>query len=179
MTQSTHARRPRTGSKTIRSMSWHGQHSLQTSIPLNIFGVFSKGSLPTTKGHQPRWRSCGTEYRWNGRQSHSGSVRDWLRACLTGLRLFYRLREGIPSTRLDNLEYVWHWLHNRFQAMASKMTQYLKKYSCVRLSSSTVRKPRNIAIEHNLHDSDQMSRYRDICRKALIYHFWKQFCQVL
>ena len=63
--------------------------------------------------------------------------------------------------------------------MASKMTQYLKKYSCVRLSLSTVRKPRNIAIEHNLHDSDRTSRYRDIRRKALIYHFWKQFCQVL
>ncbi len=42
MTPSTQARRPRHGSITMNIKSYHGQHSPQTSIPLNIFGVISR-----------------------------------------------------------------------------------------------------------------------------------------
>ena len=39
MTPSTPATRPETGFKTMTSMSCYGQHTLQTSIPLNTSGI--------------------------------------------------------------------------------------------------------------------------------------------
>jgi hypothetical protein len=49
MTLSTLAKRPKPSFKIIEFMLWTGQLSLQTSIPLSIFGNSSSSCLPSMK----------------------------------------------------------------------------------------------------------------------------------
>src|SRR5882762_6731356 len=66
MTPSTHAKRPPPGSKTIIMKSYHGLHSLQILILLNICGVTSRKGWQIMRFHLEEFWSYGTKYRWNG-----------------------------------------------------------------------------------------------------------------
>jgi hypothetical protein len=76
MTPRTPARRSRSGSKTMALQSSSGLHSLQTSTPLNTFGIITKGSWRILKNLQAVLVNFGTRYKSCGRRFQKRSVRN-------------------------------------------------------------------------------------------------------
>src|SRR5258705_13089219 len=66
MTQNIHQKEPGIGLKAMKSLLWTGQHSLLTSIPLNIFGNFSRQGLLPMKTPLQDCGNYGREWRWSG-----------------------------------------------------------------------------------------------------------------
>ena len=81
VTPSTPAKRPRTGSKTTAFESYHGQHSLQTSIQLSSSGSTSRGGFGETPHHLKRYQNCRGGWKRSGRPLPIPFAVIWWRTC--------------------------------------------------------------------------------------------------
>jgi len=66
ITLSTPQNWPKGGFKTMILGYLYGQHSPQTSMPLNMFGITSRESLITMKNHLEKYMSFGIGLKRNG-----------------------------------------------------------------------------------------------------------------
>ena len=75
MSPNTHLRRPQNGLKTMTSKFYHGQHSLQTLIPLNTSGNILNDNFTSTATHPKEHMNYGIDWFMSGMKLHQKYVK--------------------------------------------------------------------------------------------------------
>ena len=102
MTLNTHHRRPHNGLKTTILKFYHGQHSLQTLIPLNTCGNISNNNFTNMKLHQKEHMDYGIDWLMSGMEFYQKYVKSSWKVCPGAYRQLSRQEGVIPSTRWQN-----------------------------------------------------------------------------